>query len=377
MTNKKNEKNKLRTGFTIIELLVVIVIIGILAAITLVSYNGIQAKARDASVMSDLDTMDALQTNYGIKNGLAGKAYYSGNGPDATLGFTASSGNVIDVVVNNTDYCIRGYNTNGTKNSINNAQIKESSVGVCNQLPASNAATGLISLSSIAAIIGTPQVGQVLTAGALTSSGATVSYQWQSSVTSGGTYTNISGATASTYTPVSSDVGNYLEVVATGTGSYSGSVTSAATTIVPDPNWIAGIAATAMAGKYIRNADFGSSMQYKTGNNVVTSPQGATGLDPNYPSNMSLVSPQTNPGVDFSAYPAQNACKAIGGRLPNMQEMIAIYAGRATYGNNFPSYYYLSSTEHSSDGVKYVYFSGGSADYGAKNSYYYVRCVSG
>jgi len=140
MTNKKNEKNKFRTGFTIIELLVVIVIIGILATITLVSYNGIQAKARDASVMSDLDTMDALQTNYGIKNGLAGKAYYSGSGPDATLGFTPSNGNIIDVVINSSDYCIRGYNAGGTKNTIYNAFIKESSVGVCAQIGASTAA---------------------------------------------------------------------------------------------------------------------------------------------------------------------------------------------------------------------------------------------
>lgn len=46
-------KNK-QTGFTIVELLIVIVIIGILAAITLVSYGGVQSKARSALIMSDL-----------------------------------------------------------------------------------------------------------------------------------------------------------------------------------------------------------------------------------------------------------------------------------------------------------------------------------
>ncbi|SPF53923.1 exported hypothetical protein [Candidatus Desulfosporosinus infrequens] len=70
-----------------------------------------------------------------------------------------------------------------------------------------------------------------LTAGALTPAG-TASYQWMSSATSGGTYTAITGATAVTYTPVAGDVGNYLEVVATGTGSYSGTVTSVPTAAV-------------------------------------------------------------------------------------------------------------------------------------------------
>jgi len=41
-------------GFTIVELLVVIVVIGILAAITIVSYTGISAKANIAAVSSDL-----------------------------------------------------------------------------------------------------------------------------------------------------------------------------------------------------------------------------------------------------------------------------------------------------------------------------------
>ena len=42
-----------KAGFTIVELLIVIVIIGILAAITIVAYNGIQQRAQAATVQSD------------------------------------------------------------------------------------------------------------------------------------------------------------------------------------------------------------------------------------------------------------------------------------------------------------------------------------
>lgn len=44
-------------GFTIVELLIVVVVIAILAAITIVSYNGITARANDTSVQADLANM--------------------------------------------------------------------------------------------------------------------------------------------------------------------------------------------------------------------------------------------------------------------------------------------------------------------------------
>lgn len=42
-----------QTGFTIVELLIAIVVIGILAAITIVAFNGIQGRARVAALQSD------------------------------------------------------------------------------------------------------------------------------------------------------------------------------------------------------------------------------------------------------------------------------------------------------------------------------------
>ncbi|OYX42683.1 hypothetical protein B7Y94_03030 [Candidatus Saccharibacteria bacterium 32-49-12] len=46
--------NQKAHGFTIVELLIVIVVIGILAAISIVAYNGVSNQANDSAVKSDL-----------------------------------------------------------------------------------------------------------------------------------------------------------------------------------------------------------------------------------------------------------------------------------------------------------------------------------
>jgi prepilin-type N-terminal cleavage/methylation domain-containing protein len=56
------------TGFTIVELLIVIVVIGILAAITIVAYNGIQERARVSSVSSALSQAAKKLAVYQIDN---------------------------------------------------------------------------------------------------------------------------------------------------------------------------------------------------------------------------------------------------------------------------------------------------------------------
>jgi prepilin-type N-terminal cleavage/methylation domain-containing protein len=52
MSLKSKLTNKSQSGFTIVELLIVIVVIGILAAITIVAYNGVTARANTTSAQA-------------------------------------------------------------------------------------------------------------------------------------------------------------------------------------------------------------------------------------------------------------------------------------------------------------------------------------
>ena len=61
--------NKTKSGFTIVELLIVIVVIGILAAITVVAFNGVQTRANTAGALSDLKQVNSAIQLYYVDNG--------------------------------------------------------------------------------------------------------------------------------------------------------------------------------------------------------------------------------------------------------------------------------------------------------------------
>ncbi|OGL23931.1 hypothetical protein A2791_03455 [Candidatus Saccharibacteria bacterium RIFCSPHIGHO2_01_FULL_46_30] len=86
MLNKSTESSTntftTKSGFTIVELLIVIVVIGILAAITIVAFNGVQQKARNTQVISGVNAYykafkqyQTLEGDFPTNIGCLGKGY--------------------------------------------------------------------------------------------------------------------------------------------------------------------------------------------------------------------------------------------------------------------------------------------------------------
>ena len=89
-------------GFTIVELLIVIVVIAILAAISIVAYTGIQERARVSNVVGDLRATEKALNLYKASTG-ASEWWLEG---DATLRAGGST-NLSSIIANNTE--LRGF----------------------------------------------------------------------------------------------------------------------------------------------------------------------------------------------------------------------------------------------------------------------------
>jgi len=111
----------------------------------------------------------------------------------------------------------------------NDAGLTRLSYGISVDFLATQVAPVAPAITSITPISGLAVEGEILTAGVLSPTSATVSYQWLSCATEEGVYENIAGAAAvNTYTIQDTDVTKYIKVQVTGTGSYGGTATSEA-----------------------------------------------------------------------------------------------------------------------------------------------------
>ena len=106
--------------------------------------------------------------------------------------------------------------------------------------------------SAVPTISGTTTFGETLTSttGTWSNTPNSYAYQWSRSATSGGSYTNISGAVNSTHRLVAADVGQYLKVTATASNA-SGSASAISVATAQIANRTTSPALTLEAGSFV------------------------------------------------------------------------------------------------------------------------------
>ncbi len=92
-----NRRTLITKGFTIVELLIVIVVIGILTAITTVAFNGVQRDAAEGVVQADLRS---------LATELEAEWLTTGAYPDDVIGIVRSEGTTFEYTTTGTDFCL-------------------------------------------------------------------------------------------------------------------------------------------------------------------------------------------------------------------------------------------------------------------------------
>ena len=119
-------------GFTIVELLIVVVVIGILAAIVIVAYNGIQQRAKNTQRVTAASSWLKLIAAYGATNGAFPSGFRTGH-------FCLGTGYPTDMDSTGTEGCYSSNNIKRASSSVNNALA---TVGTLPKFPPDKMATG-------------------------------------------------------------------------------------------------------------------------------------------------------------------------------------------------------------------------------------------
>ncbi|MBR4103118.1 MAG: right-handed parallel beta-helix repeat-containing protein, partial [Thermoguttaceae bacterium] len=192
---------------------------------------------------------------------------------------------------------------------------------------------------------GTAQVGKTLTA-SVSPSGATATYQWYYGSSASSATTKISGATSNSFTITDAYVGKYLNVVATGGGSYTGAGEATSAKVAEKPSLVVttnGDAVDAYDGKIslreaIQYAEAGSTIAFATslkGKTITltgTELEIAKGITVDA---SSLYNSSTNtPGVTIDADEKSRVFSVSGGTASNPVALIGLtITGGKTDGN--------------------------------------------
>jgi len=142
-------RNYKQPGFTIVELLIVIVVIAILAAITIVAYNGIQNRAKAGAAQSALSQANKKILAYTIDNADMYPVALGANGIDnlAALGIT-NGDTTYQYSANNTTsprtFCLTA--TNGNQSYYLSSSVSTPTSGAC----AGHGANGVAAITNLA-----------------------------------------------------------------------------------------------------------------------------------------------------------------------------------------------------------------------------------